>query len=150
MGVMPRQVMEKFNQPDTVKFLSTVDESGFPNVAYIASLMAPDEHTLIYADSMGVKTRRNLLSNGRVAAIVLLKEKLIAYQVKGVFQGFQTSGPYYEMLSARPEYFFNAYFGVRAAGVIRVEEVYSSCPPLPGRRISPPEEYLSVDNERSA
>jgi predicted pyridoxine 5'-phosphate oxidase superfamily flavin-nucleotide-binding protein len=143
---MPRQVMEKFDHPDAVKFLCTVDENGIPNVAYIGSLMAPDEETLIYADAMGVKTKRNLLRNPNVAVIVTLKDRLISYQVKGLFQGFQTSGAYHEMLSARPEFFYNAYFGVRAAGVIRVQEVYSSCPPLPGRRIVPPEPYLQIED----
>lgn len=146
MAKMPKQVMEKFGHPDAVKFLCTVDEKGTPNVAYIGSLMATDEETLIYADSMGVKTKRNLQKNPQVAVIVTLKDQLISYQIKGVFQGFQSSGEYYEMLSARPEYYYNAYFGVRAAGVIQVQEVYSSCPPLPGRRIVPPESYLQIED----
>jgi hypothetical protein len=108
--------------------------------------MAPDEETLIYAESAGVKTKQNLLKNPQVAVIVLLKDEIIAYQVKGIFQGFQTSGQYYEMLSALPAYRYNAYFGVRAAGVIRVREVYSSSPPLPGRRIVPPESYLQIED----
>jgi predicted pyridoxine 5'-phosphate oxidase superfamily flavin-nucleotide-binding protein len=145
MVKMPRQVMQKFDDPRAVKLLCTADEKGFPNVAYVSSLMAADEETLIYADAMGVKTKRNLLKNPQVAAIVLLKDEMIAYQIKGVFRGFQTSGEFYETLSARPEYFYHAYFGVRAAGVIAVEEVYSSCPPLPGRRIVPPEPYLRIE-----
>jgi predicted pyridoxine 5'-phosphate oxidase superfamily flavin-nucleotide-binding protein len=146
MAKMPKQVMEKFNASEAIKLLATIDENGIPNVAYITSLMAADEETLIYADSAGVKTKRNLLHNPQVAAIVVLKEKIIAYQVKGTFQGFETSGKYYEMLSALPAYRYNAYFGVRAAGVIKVEEVYSSSPPLPGRRIVPPEPYLQIQD----
>jgi hypothetical protein len=46
------------------------------------------------------------------------------------------------MLSDLPELKYNAYFGVRAAGIIQVDEVYSSSAPLPGRRIVPPEPYL--------
>ena len=145
MGKMPKQVIDKFNDPKAEKLLSTVDEDGVPNVAYIGSLIAADEETLIYADSMGVKTKRNLKKASKVAALVLLKNQIIAYQIKGIFEGFQTSGPYYELLSQRPEFYFNAYFGVRAVGVIKVEEVYSSCPPLPGRRIIPPEKYLKIE-----
>jgi len=145
MAKMPRQVMERFSDPRAEKFLSTVDINGVPNVAYIGSLVAADEETLIYAESMGVKTKRNLREGAKVAALVVLKDEIIAYQVKGVFKGFQTSGFYYEQLSRRPEYFFNAYFGVRAVGVIGVEEIYSSCPPLPGRRIVPPEKYLEIE-----
>lgn len=145
MTMMPKPVMDKFNDPQAIKFLCTVDENGVPNVAYITSLTAPDQETLIYAETMGVKTKHNLLANPKVAALVVLKDQFIAYQIKGTFQGFETSGRFYETLSNRPEYFFNSYFGVRAAGVIKVDEVYSSCPPLPGRRMAPPEKYLKIE-----
>jgi len=139
---MPRQVMEKFNHPKAIKFLATVGEDGRPNVVCIASLRAMDEETLIYADTVGVKTRKNLKPNSPVAANVLLPEKSISYQVKGTFLGFQTSGPHFEFLNYLPEFRYNTYFGVRAAGVIRVDEVYSASAPLPGRRIIPPEPYM--------
>jgi predicted pyridoxine 5'-phosphate oxidase superfamily flavin-nucleotide-binding protein len=147
MAKMPRQVMEKFNNPKAVKFLATVGEDGRPNVAYIASLRAADEETLIYADTVGVKTKKNLKPNSPVAANVLLQEKSISYQVKGTFLGFQTSGPYFEFLNSLPEFKYNTYFGVRAAGVIRVDEVYSASAPLPGRRIIPPETYMAPMEE---
>ena len=105
---------------------------------------APDPETLIYADTMGVKTKHNLLVNSRMTAMAILPEQFIAYQVKGTFKGFETSGRFFEMMSNRPEYFFNVYFGVRAVGIMGVEEVYSSCPPLPGRRMVPPETYLKI------
>lgn len=142
---MPKPVMGKFNDPRTTKVLCTIDDSGIPNVAYITSLFAPDRETLIYADTMGVKTKRNLLANSPIAAMVILKEDLIAYQVKGTFKGFETSGEFYQMMSEKSEYFFNTYFGIRAVGVIKIDEVYSSCPPLPGRRMVPPEDYLKID-----
>ncbi len=147
MAKMPRQVMEKFNNPSAVKFLATVGEDGRPNVAYIASLRATDEETLIYADTIGVKTKKNLKPGSPVAANVLLREKSISYQVKGTFLGFQKSGSYFELLNTLPEFKYNTYFGVRAAGVIRVEEVYSASAPLPGRRIVPPEPYMDSREE---
>jgi len=82
-----------------------------------------------------------------VAVNVFLPEKFISYQVKGTFQGFQTSGSYFEYLSELPEFKYNTYFGVRAAGVIRVDEIYSASAPLPGRRIVPPESYRTPMEE---
>ncbi len=142
MAKMPQQVIDKFNHPRAVKFLATVGEDGRPNVVYIASLRAVDDETLIYADTVGVKTKKNLKPSSPVAINVLLQEKLVSYQVKGTFQGFQTSGPYFELLNSLHEFKYNTYFGVRAAGVIRVDEVYSASAPLPGRRIVPPEPYM--------
>jgi predicted pyridoxine 5'-phosphate oxidase superfamily flavin-nucleotide-binding protein len=147
MAKMPRQVLEKFSDPKAVKFLASVDESGIPNVVYIASLRAADDETLIYADSVGVKTKKNLQPGKPVAINVLLLEKVTSYQVKGTFVGFQTSGPYFELLNELPEFKYNTYFGVRAAGVIRVDEVYSASAPLPGRRIVPPETYMNPMEE---
>lgn len=147
MAKMPVQVIEKFNDPNSVKFLATVDESGRPNVVYLASLRAVDEETLAYADTVGVKTKKNLRPNSPVAVNVLLREKSISYQIKGTFLEFQTSGPQYEMFSQLPEFKYNTYFGVRAAGIIRVDEVYSGSAPLPGRRIVPPETYSNTMEE---
>jgi predicted pyridoxine 5'-phosphate oxidase superfamily flavin-nucleotide-binding protein len=147
MAKMPRPVLKKFNDQKTVKFLATVDKDGRPNVVYISSLRAVDEETLIYADALGVKTRQNLKPNRPVAASVLVLDKSISYQIKGTFLGFQRSGRYYELLSELPEFKYNTYFGVRAAGVIHVDEVYSASSPLPGRRIVPPESYLTPMKE---
>ncbi len=142
MAKMPQPVIDKFNDPAAVKFLATVGEDGRPNVVYIASLRTADEETLIYADTVGVKTKKNLKPGSPVAVNVLLKEKSISYQIKGTFLGFQTSGAHFEFLNSLPEFKYNTYFGVRAAGVIRVDEVYSASAPLPGRRIVPPEPYM--------
>jgi uncharacterized protein len=147
MAKMPRRVLEKFNDPKSVKFLATVGEDGYPNVVYIGSLRATDEETLIYADTVGVKTKKNLKPGSPVAVNVFLPEKFISYQVKGTFQGFQTSGSYFEYLNELPEFKYNTYFGVRAAGVIRVDEIYSASAPLPGRRIVPPESYRTPMEE---
>ncbi len=142
MAKMPQKVLEKFTDPKAVKFLATVGEDGRPNVVYIASLRAVDEETLIYADTVGVKTKKNLRPGSPVAVNILIQEKSISYQIKGTFAEFQTSGPYVELLNSLPEFKYNTYFGVRAAGVIHVDEVYSASAPLPGRRIVPPEPYM--------
>jgi len=142
---MPKPVMDKFNNPRAIKVLGTIDNDGIPNVAYVTSLFAPDRETLIYADTMGVKTKSNLLANPQMTAMVVLNEQLIAYQIKGKFKGFETSGKFYEMMSNKPEYFLSVYFGIRAVGIMGVDEVYSSCPPLPGRRMVPPEKYLKIE-----
>lgn len=65
MAKMPRQVLEKFNDPKAVKFLASVDKAGRPNVVCIGSLRAVDDETLVYADSAGVKTKKNLQPEAR-------------------------------------------------------------------------------------
>jgi predicted pyridoxine 5'-phosphate oxidase superfamily flavin-nucleotide-binding protein len=145
MAKMPKQVIEKFNNPNTVKFLATVDDGGKPNVAYIGSLRVADEETLIYADTMGVK--KNIKPGRPVAVNVLLQEKLISYQVKGTFLEFQTSGDYLDFFNQLPEFKYQPYYGVQAVGVIHVDEVYLASGPLPGRRIVPPEPYLNPMEE---
>jgi len=134
MAKMPPQVKEKFNLPGTIKFLATVDNEGNPNCVPISSLRAFDDETLVFADYMINKTRKNLLSNSKVAATVLTLTN-ISYQVKGEFIGFQNSGAIYDFLASLPEFRFNAYVGPRAAGIIKVKKVYTACSPLPGKEI---------------
>ena len=139
MAKMPKQVMDLFNDPDAVKFLATVDAEGKPNCAFIASLMAPGEDMLIFADMMMNKTKNNLTDTGKVAATVY-KAPWSSYQVKGTFEGFQRSGLLYDMAQAiskeSPQLRGKVYFYIKQIGVIRVEEVYLSQVPLPGKRIA--------------
>jgi predicted pyridoxine 5'-phosphate oxidase superfamily flavin-nucleotide-binding protein len=138
MAKMPKQVMDLFNDPDAVKFLATVDADGKPNCAFIASLMAPGEDMLIFADMMMNKTKKNLTDTRKVAATVY-KAPWSSYQVKGTFEGFQRSGLLYDMAQAiskeSPQLRGKVYFYIKQVGVIRVEEVYLSQVPIPGKRI---------------
>ncbi len=139
MAKMPKQVMDLFNDPDAVKFLATVDAEGKPNCAFIASLMAPGEDILIFADMMMNKTKKNLTNTKKVAATVY-KAPWSSYQVKGTFEGFQRSGLLYDMAQAlskeSPQLKGKVYFYIKQVGVIRVEEVYLSQVPIPGKRIA--------------
>ena len=134
MAIMPQVVIEKFAEMEAAKFMATVDDDGNPNVVPVLSIMPFGEETLVFVDLMMNKTRKNLLSNRKVAASVLTKDG-IAYQVKGTFEGFQTSGPLFEMFASHPYLKYNAYSGPRAVGMIHVDSVYTACPPLPGKEI---------------
>lgn len=134
MGSMPQVVMEKFADMDAAKFMATVDDDGAPNVAPILSIMPFGEDKLVFVDMMMNKTRKNLLANGKVAASVLTTDG-VSYQVKGTFDGFQTSGPMFDMFASHPMLKYNAYSGPRAVGMISVEHVYTGGPPLPGKEI---------------
>jgi len=139
MAKMPKQVVDLFNDPEAVKFLATVDAEGTPNCALIASLMAVGEDMLVFADMMMNKTKKNLEDTSKVAATVY-KAPWSSYQVKGTFEGFQRSGPLYDMAQAMsketPLLKGKVYFYIKQIGVIRVEEVYLSQVPIPGKRIA--------------
>ena len=134
MAKMPQVVMEKLADMEAAKFMATVDADGTPNVAAILSVMPFGEEKLVFVDLMMNKTRKNLLDNGKVAISVLTKDA-ISYQVKGTFEGFQTSGPLFEMYATHPLLKYNAYSGPRAVGLIQVDSVFTACPPLPGKEI---------------
>lgn len=139
MAKMPKQVMDLFNDPEAVKFLATVDADGKPNCALIASLSAPSEDILIFADLMMNKTKKNLTDTKKVAATVY-KAPWSSYQVKGIFEGFQRSGLLYDLAQAlskeSPLLKGKVYFYIKQIGVIKVEEVYLSQVPIPGKRIA--------------
>jgi predicted pyridoxine 5'-phosphate oxidase superfamily flavin-nucleotide-binding protein len=135
MATMPQVVIEKFADMEASKFMATVDDAGTPNVAPILSIMPFGEDKLIFVDMMMNKTRKNLLANGKIAASVLTKDG-VSYQVKGTFDGFQTSGPMFDMFASHPLLKYNAYSGPKAVGLISVERVYTGCPPLPGKEIT--------------
>ncbi len=104
------------------KFLATLDAEGIPNVVPITSLEAADESTIIFGELMIWKTRRNLESNPRVC-IAVMTPSLRGWVIQGDFQEFQRSGPYVDRIMSGDFFRYNAYSGIRSAGVIRARRV---------------------------
>ncbi len=106
----------------TVKFLATADKNGRANVAPILTTDYYQEDLLAFGDFIMWKTRQNLLENNRVA-ILVMDERLEYFTLKGTFTGFETKGEAFEFVNGSPLLKYNAYTGVRSAGLIRVDTV---------------------------
>lgn len=134
MAKMPKEVMELFQQdPSKVsKVIATVDAKGVPNVAPKGSLTAIDDETIAYADLAPGKTRANLKANSKVS-VAAFKLPPAGYQVKGTFQGFQTSGPLVERFAKMLK---PLGMNVQSVAVIKVDEVYSLSPADAGKKIA--------------
>ena len=108
----------------TPKFLATLDAEGRPNCVPVITLTPFDDDTLIFAEFFLHKSRRNLQACQKVG-IAVVTEDLYAWSLKGVFEGFETSGPRFDWASNLPLVRYNAYTNARAAGTIRIESVSS-------------------------
>lgn len=135
MAKMMKAVVDLLNDPEASKVLATADVVGILNVVPKGTLAAVDEETLVFGDIMGDKTNANLKNNNRVAvAVFKIQMPPVGYQVKGTFQGFQTSGPVFDKVSKQVKQALN--LDIRSIGLIRVDEVYSAAPPNPGARLA--------------
>ena len=104
------------------KFLATLDAEGVPNVVPITSLQAVDERTIIFGELMIWKTRRNLEVNPRVC-LAVMTPAVRGWIIEGDFQEFQRTGSYVDLINSADFYRYNAYTGIRNAGVIRARRV---------------------------
>jgi hypothetical protein len=68
------------------------------------------------------KTRRNLEADPRVSILVLTTD-LRGWTIRGRFVEFQRGGPHYEHIMESESIRYNAYSGIRSAGVIEVLDV---------------------------
>jgi predicted pyridoxine 5'-phosphate oxidase superfamily flavin-nucleotide-binding protein len=114
-------IVEALAGERTPKFLATLSVEGVPNVVPIISLQAADERTVIFGEFMMWKTRRNLEVNPRVSVAVMTDSQ--GWVIKGDFLEFQRSGPHFDQIMAGDTFRYNAYAGIRNAGVIRVGSV---------------------------
>jgi hypothetical protein len=113
------EAMRALSGGRTPKFLATRSTDGIPNVVPVLSLEAADEGTIIFGEMMIWKTRRNLETDPRVAIMVLTPD-LRGWTIRGQFVEFQRSGPHFDHIMASENVRYNAYGGIRSAGVIRV------------------------------
>jgi len=112
-------VMKALSGAVTPKFLATRDAQGIPNVVPVQSLEAADEQTIIFGEMMIWKTRRNLEADARVSILVLSAD-LRGWTVRGRFVEFQRGGAYFDHIMESENIRYNAYSGIRSAGVIEV------------------------------
>ncbi len=111
----------------TPKFLATLDGSGKPNVVPVISIVPYDEEILVFGEFLMNKSRKNLLACDKTS-IAVFTEKLETWSLKGTFLGFETSGKRVDFVNGSAYFRYNAYSGVRAAGLIRVEEASARRP----------------------
>jgi hypothetical protein len=58
----------------------------------------------------------------------------VGYQIKGTFQGFETSGEIYDSYAKRVKEQIN--MDIPAVGIIKVDSIFALGPPEPGLQIA--------------
>jgi hypothetical protein len=108
----------------TPKFLATRSPDGVPNIVPVTSTMpagdAPDR--LIFGNFLLRKSVDNLNADPRVGILVITPQ-LEGWVLQGDFQGWQRAGPYVDKLNSTDLLRYNAYTGIRNAGIIEVRAV---------------------------
>ena len=134
MAKMSKEVMDVFNDPKSVKVLATAGTILEIDAVPKGSLRALDEELIAFADIFGGKTNQNLEVNKKVAALAIRMDPVAGYQIKGTFQGFQTSGGLFDRFAKEAKE--KIKLDIKAVGTIRVDEVYAVAPPQPGKKIA--------------
>lgn len=135
MAKMTKEVIDMMKDPQASKALATCDATGKLNVVPKATLTAIDEETVAFGDIFGDKTNMNLEATQK-AAVAVFKMELppVGYQLKGTFQGFETSGPLFDSFAGQIKE--QLQLDIKGVGVIKVDEVYSAGVPNPGAKIA--------------
>jgi bifunctional DNA-binding transcriptional regulator/antitoxin component of YhaV-PrlF toxin-antitoxin module len=105
----------------TPKFLASRNPAGIPNVVPVISILPVDdqEDTLFFGNFLLRKTVQNLDQDKRVGILVITAD-LKGWILSGDFIEWQRTGKYVEQQMSSPLLRYNAYTGVRNAGLIRV------------------------------
>jgi predicted pyridoxine 5'-phosphate oxidase superfamily flavin-nucleotide-binding protein len=122
---IPKEVMDVLSASDSAKMLATVDAKGVPNVVPVWSIVAVDHETIAFAELFIKKTKENLEKNKEVA-IAAFKGPMTGYQLKGTFNGFQTSGTVFDNFAKKIMEAMKMQ--IKSVGIIKVTEVFSASP----------------------
>jgi len=120
-------LLEALRGAMTPKFLATRSAEGKPNVVPLVSLSPAEDQpdVLTFGNFLLRKSIANLKENPRVG-ILVITPALEGWRLTGDFLEFQRTGPYVDRQKAGPLLRYNAYTGVRDAGVIRLRELSGS------------------------
>jgi hypothetical protein len=106
----------------TPKFLASRSAEGLPNVVPCTSLMPAGGDRLIFGNFLLRKSVRCLDADPRVGILVITTD-LEGWILQGDFVEWQRTGEYVDRLNSTELLRYNAYTGIRSAGVIEVRQV---------------------------
>jgi predicted pyridoxine 5'-phosphate oxidase superfamily flavin-nucleotide-binding protein len=132
LAKIPPEVMELVNASDATKVMGTVDRQGIPNVVPLGSIRAVSDDTIVFAEIFHIKTKENLLATKKATVLVVKDGK--AYQIKGTFAGYTSSGPAFEAMSKA--IMERSKLPTKAVGMIKVDSVYSCIPGENSRKLA--------------
>jgi hypothetical protein len=120
-------LLEALRGEMTPKFLASRNPAGVPNVVPVVTICPAEDQpdTLIFGNFLLRKTIDNLKRDTRVGVLVITQD-LRGWVLRGDFLEFQRTGPYVDRQMSGPLLRYNAYTGIRNAGVIRVRELRGS------------------------
>ncbi len=108
----------------TPKFLATRSSDGMPNVVPVVSILPADDRpdTLFFGNFLLRKSIRNLEEDARTGVLVITPE-LRGWMLQCDFVEFQRAGRYVEQQMNSSLLRYNAYTGIRNAGILSVRSV---------------------------
>ncbi len=118
------ELLEALRGDMTPKFLATRSAQGIPNVVPCISLQPADDppDTLFFGNFLLRKSIRNLQQDPRLGILVVTPE-LRGWMLQGDFVEFQRTGPFVERQMSGPLLRYNAYTGIRNAGILKVRSI---------------------------
>jgi hypothetical protein len=116
-------LMDTLSDEMAPKFLATRSRDGIPNIVPCTSLTSAGdrEDRLIFGNFLLRKTVDNLHQDPRLGILVMTTD-LEGWVLQGDFVEWQQTGAYVEHLNSSDLLRYNAYTGIRNAGVVQVRE----------------------------
>ena len=118
MARLPEAVKKAISKQEIFP-VATSNQDCTPNVVYIKYLKVVDDETVLIADNFLNKTRDNILSNGKIAFVVLDEEKG-SFQIKGTAQRLTEGAMFDEVRQWVPDKLPRV-----AAIIMHIEEIYN-------------------------
>ncbi len=111
-----RLTFNHFNKLLTLKYITYLQEDGYPTIIPVIALKPADKGRVYFPISPFKKEILEIPENVEIACLGL-SLKIIMFQIKGKYKGIKK------------------FRGIKL-GIIDIEEVYNSLPPLTGERIA--------------
>jgi hypothetical protein len=105
------EAMKLFASDSKIALIAVRDESGYPHITMMSTLMAKDEKSVMFGQFCEGLSKKFIHERPKTAFLLMSVDKEM-WRGKAVFTGTAATGPEFDIFNSKPLFRYNTYFGI--------------------------------------
>ena len=106
-----KEAQKLFASDSKIALVAMKDDEGYPHITMFSTLMAKDEHSLMFGQFCEGLSKRSIQESPKAGFLLMSVDKEL-WRGRAVYTHTETTGPEFEIMNNKPLFRYNTYFGI--------------------------------------